>query len=1130
MSNFNFIKEKFPEIYEVGVEAEKYLRTDRRACAFYCRLTLEVTIKWLFVRDPNLPQPYKPKGLGEFVYVPEFKRLVERDVYDGIHFAMKVGNNAAHTNARLHEYEVATALEAVFSFVKWVAHYYSSCPKNVTFDLSKIPSPKAEASKLRKEEAIAIGEKMRDRFKAQLEAARERDAEEMARLKAELEALKSQNAAETFECDFDPTEAETRKLYIDFLLKEVGWGLSGVNDKEYKLKGMPSAKGTQSSSGIGYADYVLWGDNGKPLAVVEAKRTMVDARDGKQQAELYADCLETMHGQRPVIFYSNGFETYLWDDKEYPARRVYGFYNKKELETLIERRHQRASVYSMEVDKDIAGRPYQERAIKKVLEHFDAKHRRALLVMATGSGKTRTAVALVKCLTQANWAKRILFLADRTSLVSQAMRKGFKPHLPNLSMVNLLEEKENDNNRMVFSTYQTMMNMIDNEREDGTREYGVGHFDLIIIDESHRSIYSKYGAIFDYFDANLIGLTATPKSELDKNTFEIFGMSDGQPTDVYSLKEAVNDGFLVDYKLKQLDLKFPSRGIKYADLSPEEQLEYEETFTDELTGEMPEEISGAAVNSWLFNKDTVRHVLETLMEEGHKVEGGDKLGKTVMFCRSHKHAQFVVDQFHEIWPKYKSHFCQIIDNKCKNPQALIEKFEDKDKMPQIAVSVDMMDTGIDVPEVVNLVFFKPVKSKSKFWQMIGRGTRLCPDLFGPGMDKENFRIFDFCRNFDFFGENSEGFTTGNGETLMQKMFTCRARLSYYLQSGEWQQIEETKALWMECVEWLHEQISGIDADSALVRKNRRSIETFAQKAELKSLNDKKLSALINDISHLPMPGQDEEEMKKRFDVQMLNLMLSIIDKSKAQVRLIKNVMETADELRTKASIPSVHKKLPLLNKLVTNEFWQDINPATVNYLRKEIRDLIKFLEKDDSSQKIFYTNLDDEIIDDGAVWEDAANYGDEFLDYKEKLRRYFDEHTELQSVWKLKNNVALESYDLQELETVIYSSEVSDEEQFKENCDEGCSLTAFVRSLVGMDKKALADAFSEFLDENSFNSKQIDCINIIIENFANNGFMAKEKLREQPFKDFAGGIVGGFGKDNAFKLVKLIDEINDQVG
>ena len=1123
-SNFKFIKDEFFEVYELGVQSENLLRVDARGSAFYCRLMLESAVKWLFTHESSLSLPYKPKGLGVFVYDPGFQKLVPDDVCAGIHLAMRIGNKASHSAGRIQELEALKALEGAFSFIKWLAHYYGhNCRKDVSFDASLIVAPAEKTEKLKKSEIARIAEELESKYSEELKQARQRSDEELAKLKAEINTLKAKNSEVAFESDFDPTEEETRKLYIDLLLEEVGWDLSGANVKEYKVYGMPT------TSKIGYVDYVLWGDDGKPLAVVEAKKAMRNADEGKQQASLYADCLEKMHGQRPIIFYTNGFETHIWDDLSYPPRQVYGFYTKAELMTLIARRTLRAPIHTIEVDTKIAGRYYQERAIKKTLEAFDAKQRKALLIMATGSGKTRTATALVKCLTQANWAKRILFLADRTSLVRQAMRDSFTVHLPNLSAVNLVNEKETEQSRIVFSTYQTMINVIDDVNANGTRQFGVGHFDLIIIDESHRSIYKKYGAIFDYFDACLLGLTATPRTEIDRNTFALFGMADQHPTDVYSLKDAVDDKFLVPYKVKKVDLKFPSDGIKYNELNEEEKEEYENTFTDELTGTMPEEISASALNRWLFNKDTIRTVLEILMDEGLKVNGGDKLGKTIIFARNHKHAEFIVQVFDELYPHYKGHFCQLIDNTLKNPQKMIDKFSDIDDNPQIAVSVDMLDTGIDVPELLNLVFVKPVKSKAKFWQMIGRGTRLCEDLFGPGMDKQDFRIFDFCKNFEFFDVNSRGFEPGIVETVTQKIFKAWSRLAFYLQQSEYQENEESKAVWEESVNWLHEQIKGINSTSALVRKSHKYVEKYKNLKELKELNESKVIELIDNISHLPIPLEyDRDEMKKRFDVQMLHLQLSLIEKTTAQIRIIRNLQATSQDLQKKASIPSVNKQLPLLKMICEKEFWDNVSVSGVEHVRKELRELIKFLDTEDSSQRTYYTDFNDIVTSDGD-WEHPVDLGEDYRDYKEVLSRYFNEHPELESVWKLKNNMPLSNEDLEELEKIIYSSEVSNREKFTEYAQD-MPITLFIRSLVGMERKVVNEAFSGFLSENSFNSKQIDCINIIIDNYVKNGFFETSQLQGQPFKDYhVNGIIGLFGDDNTIRLVNTIREINQAV-
>ena len=576
------------------------------------------------------------------------------------------------------------------------------------------------------------------------------------------------------------SEADTRRRYIDLSLKEAGWDdLQPDYHLEYTVTGMPIST---NQSGVGYVDYVLWGDNGLPLAVIEAKKAMADPRQGKHQAELYADCLAQMTGQRPIIFYSNGFDTFLWDDQFYPERKVQGFYSKDELQLLIDRRTTRLDIRQFSVNNAITNRAYQLEAIKRVAENsvcensagqLRGRARQSLLVMATGSGKTRTAASLVEMLTKCHWAKRVLFLADRNALVTQA-KKAFNEHLPHLSAINLTQEKEDNGTRLVFSTYPTIMNRIDG-LDGGERFYGVGHFDVIIIDEAHRSIYQKYKAIFDYFDALLIGLTATPKTEVDHNTYRLFGIEDDNPTFAYELNSAVEEGFLVPPKAISVPLQFVREGVKYHDLSEQEKAQYEEKFGDPSTGEVPDAISSSALNKWLFNTDTVDKVLAHLMTYGIKVQGGDKLGKTIIFAKNHEHALFIEQRFNKNYPEYAGKFLRVIDNYASKAQSLLETFVDHyaEHNPQIAVSVDMMDTGVDAPRVVNLVFFKPVRSATKFWQMIGRGTRLCPDLFGAGKDKTYFVIFDFCQNFEFFGENPDGIEGRAVKSLTQQIFAAK---------------------------------------------------------------------------------------------------------------------------------------------------------------------------------------------------------------------------------------------------------------------------------------------------------------------------------------------------------------------
>jgi type I restriction enzyme, R subunit len=564
------------------------------------------------------------------------------------------------------------------------------------------------------------------------------------------------------------TEAETRDYFIDLLLKEAGWPLDQPRDREYEVSGMPNAKGK------GFVDYVLWGDDGLPLGLVEAKKTRRDARVGQQQAKLYADCLEKQFGRRPVIFYSNGYEHWLWDDANYPPRAVQGFYKKAELELLIQRRASRKPLGPADISGTIVERFYQTRAIRRVAEAFEKDHeRKALLVMATGAGKTRTVIALVDLLMRCNWVKRALFLADRVALVNQAAN-AFKKFLPDAAPVNLVTEKATEG-RVFVSTYPTMMGLID-ETKDGLRRFGVGHFDLVVIDEAHRSVFQKYKAIFDYFDSFLVGLTATPKGELDRNTYALFDLETGVPTDAYPLEDAVKDGFLVPPRAVAVPLKFQRLGIKkFEDLTEDERDQWDALEWDEEGG-VPDEVEAPAVNKWLFNADTVDKVLEHLMTRGLKVAGGDRLGKTIIFAKNQKHAEFIQERFDLHYKKYAGHFARLITFETTYAQSLIDDFSNKEKSPHIAISVDMLDTGIDVPEVVNLVFFKMVRSKTKFWQMVGRGTRLCPDLFEPGKHKEFFYIFDYCGNLEFFSANPDATDGTTAESLGKRLFKTRLEL------------------------------------------------------------------------------------------------------------------------------------------------------------------------------------------------------------------------------------------------------------------------------------------------------------------------------------------------------------------
>lgn len=849
MSNFNFLKDEWSTLYQNMVLAEQRVFSEPESTAMKCRVALEEVVHRIYELE-YLDLPFNT-DLFSMMQEPDFRNTISFDLRE-LDIIRKTGNNAGHYKTRrVTKEDAKVSLKYSFSLLKWFAETYSEVqPETPThFDETVIPKIGGEGRKIQEqrkeheEEKKKLQEQIDQLIKEQKEQLEKaKDSENsLLEYKQEIQAAKAAVTEQKRERQVKPSkefsEAETRLHLINIDLKEAGWNnLSEGRELEFPVKGMPITK--DNPNGNGYVDYVLWGSDGKPLALVEAKRTSKDVEIGKHQAYLYANCLEEMYGQRPIIFYTNGYDTRLWDDTFYAgSRRVHGFYTQDELQWLIQQRGSRKDIRQAKVDTAIAGRPYQIEAIKRTAETFvtDSQEglrgnkRNALLVMATGSGKTRVSAALVDVLFKNNWAKRVLFLADRNALVTQAKR-SFSEHLNDLSSVDLTQEKENDTTRLVFSTYQSMMNKIDNSFTEDERFYGVGHFDLIVIDEAHRSIYNRYKAIFEYFDSLLVGLTATPKDSIDHNTFELFDCGSGDPTFSYELEEAVSSNYLVPFENLDVSTKFLREGIKYAQLSAEEKAKYEETFRDSTTGQFPDEIRSSAINKWLFNKDTVYKVLDQLMEKGLRIEGGDKLGRTIIFAVNQKHAQFIEDCFKERYPEQPSNFIATIHTQVSHAESMIRAFcnQEEEKLPQIAVSVDMMDTGIDAPRVLNLVFFKVVRSYAKFWQMIGRGTRLCPDVFGYKQPKEKFLIFDVCQNFDFFSIEQNGKSGTIGKPLTQRIFESRLQLSRLLaETGEPDHLEQSK----ELRDMLHSAIATLD------KKDFRWICNTNMWRSLRSVND-----------------------------------------------------------------------------------------------------------------------------------------------------------------------------------------------------------------------------------------------------------------------------------------------------
>lgn len=1108
ITNFDYLKteSKFSSFADVAISAEKIILMDPEASIINSRRAMEFAIKWMYSVDSELEMPYQD-NLQSLMNAEEYRQIVGPDLWKRMDYIRRSGNNVAHGSKKLGIDEAMLCLENLFIYLDYIAYCYSDQYEEHLFDKTIITSRIKKAKESRAASEATKTELAKEQEKsAKKEIDLQKLITENASLKEELSARRQEQQQTYIPKPLDLSEYKTRKLYIDSMLMDAGWteGKDWLNEVE--LPGMPN------KSEIGFADYVLYDDMHRPLAVIEAKRTCVDVSKGRQQAKLYADLLEQKYKRRPVIFLTNGFETHIIDGR-YPERKCSVIYSKRDLEKWFNLLTMRTSLKHVTVNKNIAGRYYQEAAIKATCNSFDEKNRRkALLVMATGSGKTRTVIALCDCLLKAGWVKNILFLADRNSLVTQAKR-SFVNMLPNLSCTNLVEEKDNYNAHCVFSTYQTMMNCIDTVNDNDGKLFTCGHFDLVICDEAHRSIYNKYRDIFSYFDALLIGLTATPKDEIDKNTYEIFELENGVPTYGYDLAQAVKDGYLVDYVSVESKLKFIEQGIVYDELSEEDKEVYEETFEDEH-GDLPEAIGSSALNTWIFNEDTIKQVLNVLMTEGIKIDYGQKIGKTIIFAKNHNHAEKILDVFNKEYPNLPD-YAKVIDNYMTYAQSAIDEFSDPKKMPQIAISVDMLDTGIDVPEVLNLVFFKKVMSKAKFWQIIGRGTRLCPGLLN-GEDKQKFYIFDFCGNFEFFRMN-KGKATANMIALQGAIFNLKFEISYKLQDIDYQ-IDRLIAYRNALVKQMSEKVQELPRDNFVVRQHLKYVELYSSEANYNALTYEDTLIVREEVAPLILPDGDEASAV-RFDALMYGIELAYLV-GKKYTRARSDLHKKVAGIASVANIPEIQAQSDLINKILNTDYVDNAGINEFEEIREKLRNLMKYIP---SGMVKYVTNFTDELL--STEWKESELENDELKNYKAKAEYYIRQHQDNTAIVKLKTNRPLTSADVTALEDVLWR-EVGTKQDYEQEFGTK-PLGEFVREIVGLDMNAAKEAFSEYLTNTSLDSRQIYFVNQIVEYIVHNGMMKDlSVLQESPFTD-RGSVVEIFSDLNVWMGIrKVIDTIN----
>ena len=1119
-SQYALIAKDWPELCKESEQVEAFALNDPRTACFYARRTIELMVEWIYKYDSTLRRPYE-SNLSSLIHNYDFRELVGPEHFQRIKLIKDLGNNAVHQNDPIKQAESVLAASEIFQLLRWFVLTYGRNPQAVRglrFDKTLLPKG-GQVPEQTHQQLAALADQLAQRDQ-QLKAAQAESSSHQSKLeqaKKELEALKAVNQAQQ-QPEEDLTEFQTRQLYIDHYLEETGWRLGHGRSDEVEVNGMPN------ETGQGFVDYVLWGDDGKPLALVEAKRTSKDPKIGQQQAKLYADCLEKQFGQRPIIFLSNGYRHLIWDDIKYPPRDVQGFYKKDELELLIRRRDSIKPLQDLKINKRITERYYQERAIRCITESLEKKHRKSLLVMATGTGKTRTVISLCDLLIRSNWVKRVLFLADRTALVNQA-EKAFKEHLPDCSPVNLVTNRHGEG-RVFLSTYPTILNLIDSQENSGQRRFGVGHFDLVVIDEAHRSVYQKYGAIFDYFDSLLVGLTATPKDEVDKNTYRLFGLDVGMPTDEYGLDQAVEDKFLTPFRAISVPLRFVRDGIRYDELSDEDKAEWDEIEWADGQ-DTPTKVESGAINKWLFNTDTVDKVLEHLLTHGQRAEDSDRIGKTIIFAKNHDHAVFIQERFDANYPHLIGRCARVIDNRATYAQSLIDDFSDPANPLDIAISVDMLDTGIDVPEIVNLIFFKLVRSKTKFWQMLGRGTRLCPDLFGPGEDKSFFWIFDYCQNLEFFLGQGGTESGSNQETMAAKLFKIRLDLLLALDQGGHKNptsgllTEPTTQLpkdlglhRAQLAGLLKAEVASCNSDNFLVRPHLQMVERFSKPEEWGSIGETERRDLAGTIAYLPFGQKTDDPDARRFDLLLYKLQIAQLQKDAVFLKLQQQVQEIAALLAEKESIPMVVSQLPLIQDLQTAEWWQDANALMLENVRRNLRGLIGLIEK--QSRPLIYTDFEDQIGPGNEIDSTSLITNDEFRQFRLKTRTLLKQHQDNLTVQRLRRNQALTATDLEELERFLLDQGVGSQAVIDKVKEDEKGLGIFIRHLIGLDRKAAKEVFAEFLTEGTYNSTQIQFVNEIINYLTQHGVMEPGLLYQPPFTDMAPE-----GPDQIFQTAEL---------
>ncbi len=914
------------------------------------------------------------------------------------------------------------------------------------------------------------------------------------------------------------TEARTRQEIIDKRLEKAGWDVNNPTQVTSELDiwvGLPEGieEPENEYQGFRFADYALLGEDGYPLAVVEAKKTSKDARIGQEQARQYAEEIQKNSGKdMPFVFYTNGNDIYFWDTEKTPPRKVYGFPTKKDLERLLFLRKNEKPISQELISRDISDRPYQIEAIRSVFESLDKGKRKALLVMATGTGKTRTIVSMLDVLMRTNHVQKVLFLVDRIALRNQAL-DAFKEFLPNAPVWPKIGETEIETDRRVYAaTYPTMLNII----EDNDCKLSPHFFDMIVADESHRSIYNVYKNIFDYFDCVQVGLTATPKDAVEHNTFGLFECEDGIPTYAYSYEEALNNKppYLSDYEVLKIRTKFQKEGIHKQNISLAEQ---QKLLAD---GKEPEEINfeGTDIEKKVTNKGTNALIVQEFMEECIKDENGTLPGKTIFFAMTMKHARRLQEMFDDLYPEHKGNLAKVIvsdDPRVYGKGGLLDQFVNND-FPRIAISVDMLDTGIDVREIVNLVFAKPVFSYTKFWQMIGRGTRLLePKKIKPWCKvKDKFLIMDCWENFEYFQINPTGKVDRPTKPIPVRLFEVKLEK---LNVAESQNNEEVVK---NTIQKLKNDIQSLPANNVVILDAKSKIDTVSDTFWQK-LNDDKKIYLQKEIAPLMRTRTGEDFKAMSFELKVLQYSIAKLGASEKTDKKVQTLEEVIIEMVSDLplSVNIVAKDKELIDDVLNNGYLAKADEKGLDILTQKIAPLMKYREEgikpDQDSLNLRDITLEKEYIKFG-----PANERVTIQKYREKVEALIEKlEDENEILQKIKQNEGITSEEVEELADTLagYDPYPTEENLQKAYDARKVSFLDLIRYIMGIGglvtfPEKVSEAFSEFIaDHNTLTAKQIQFLQTLQTFIIENGVLSKKDLVQEPFtKLHENGFLGLF--------------------